>query len=82
MTEESATELQYPRATDGDIAVINLNSTRQQSWSRFCQAPLESSVAERIVEQEQLTAQFLGDLHALDRLQTLVDQLACKSPRN
>lgn len=76
MIEVSATELQYPRATDGDIAVINLNSTRQQSWGRFWQAPLQPGVTERIVEQEQLTAQFLGDLRALDRLQTLVDQLA------
>ena len=63
----------YPLATDGDIAVINLESARQQSWSRFWQAPQRPGIAEYIVEQEQLAAQFLGDLTALDRLETLVE---------
>ena len=67
--------LYYPLATNGDIAVINLASARQQSWSRFWQDPERSGIAEYIVEQEQLTAQYVGDLRALDRLETLVNQL-------
>jgi tetratricopeptide (TPR) repeat protein len=67
--------LDYPLATDGDIAVINLASARQQSWSRFWQDPQRPGIAEHIVEQEQLTAQYVGDLTALDRLETLVNQL-------
>ena len=65
----------YPLATDGDIAVINLASARQQSWSRFWQDPQRPGVAEYIVEQEQLTAQYVGDLTALDRLETLANHL-------
>jgi tetratricopeptide (TPR) repeat protein len=67
--------LDYPLATDGDIAVINLVSAREQSWSRFWQDPRRPGIAEYIVEQEQLTAQYVGDLTALDRLETLVNQL-------
>jgi hypothetical protein len=68
--------MDFPQATDGDIAVINLESARQRSWSRFWQAPQGPRIAEYIVEQEQLVAQFLGDVTALDRLETLVNQLA------
>ena len=67
--------LDYPLATDGDIAVINLASARQQSWNRFWQDPQRPGIAEYIVEQEQLTAQYVGDLTALDRLETLVNHL-------
>jgi tetratricopeptide (TPR) repeat protein len=67
-------------ATAGDIAVINLESTRQQSWSRFWRAPERPGIPECIVEQEQLTAQFVGDLAAFDRLETLVNQLARTNP--
>ncbi|MGB7750469.1 MAG: hypothetical protein WCF88_02875 [Candidatus Acidiferrales bacterium] len=67
--------LDYPLATDGDIAAINLASARQQSWSRFWQDPQRPGIAEYIVEQEQLTAQYAGDLTALDRLEALVTQL-------
>lgn len=61
--------------TDGDIAVNNLESARQRSWSRFWQAPLRPGIAECIVEQEQLTLQFLGDPNALHRLRALVNHL-------
>ena len=61
--------------TDGGIAVNNLESARQAAWSRFWLAPLRPGIAERIVEQEQLTLQFLGDPSALDRLESLVDHL-------
>ena len=67
--------LDYPLVTDGDIAVINLESARQQSWSRFWQDPQRPGIAEYIVEQEQMTAQYVGDLTAFDRLETLVNQL-------
>jgi hypothetical protein len=63
------------QTTDGEIAVINLESARRLSWTRFFQNPLRVGVAETVIEHEQLTLQFLSDLSALDRLQSLVDQL-------
>ena len=64
------------QTTDGEIAVINLESARRRSWNRFFADPLREGVAETVVEQEQLTAQFVGDVQALDRLKALVEQLA------
>ena len=63
------------RATAGDIAVINLESTRQHAWSRFWRAPERPGLAEYIVEQEGLALTFLGDCCALDRMGVLVEQL-------
>ena len=73
MIEAPDLAMDFPPATAGDIAVINLESARQQSWSRFWQAPRRPGIAEYIVEQEQLAAQFLGDLAAFDRLEILVE---------
>jgi hypothetical protein len=64
-----------PPATDGEIAAINLESTRRRGWSRFAQDPTRAGVAETVVDSERLAAQFLGDLDALDRLDALVAQL-------
>jgi hypothetical protein len=61
--------------TDGAIAVNNLESARQRSWSQFWRDPQRAGIAEYIVEQEQFTAQYVGDLSALERLDTLVHQL-------
>jgi tetratricopeptide (TPR) repeat protein len=72
MVEAIAIHLQ---TTDGEIAVINLESARRRSWNRFFADPLRKGVAETVVEQEQLTAQFVGDVQALDRLEALVGQL-------
>jgi tetratricopeptide (TPR) repeat protein len=66
-----------PRATNGEIARINLESARRRAWARFVQDPVLPGVAEGIVEMECLSAQFLGDLDALDRL----DALACEFAR-
>jgi tetratricopeptide (TPR) repeat protein len=77
MIESSTLEMDFPLATAGDIAVINLESARQQSWSRFRQAPEREGIAEYIVEQEQMTLQFLSDPGALNRLDDLVQQLVC-----
>jgi tetratricopeptide (TPR) repeat protein len=76
-------DLAYP-LTDGEIAVNNLESARRQSWTRFWRDPLRPGIAEYIVEQEQLTAQFVGDVGTLDRLDTLVHHLHrvdAESPR-
>ena len=62
------------QTTDGDIAVINLESARLRSWSRFYQDPMREGIAETVVEHEQLSAQFAGDLTALDRLEFLAKQ--------
>jgi tetratricopeptide (TPR) repeat protein len=68
--------------TDGDIAANNLESARAGSWSRFRQDPLQQSIAECIVEQEQLTLQFLADGAALDRLENLVNHLDRVDPES
>ena len=61
--------------TDGEIAIINLESARQRSWARFFADPTRDGVAETVVEHEQLTLQFVGDLSALDRVEALAAQL-------
>jgi len=68
--------------TAGDIAAINLESARQRSWNRFWRAPEQPGIAELIVEQEQLTAQFIGDLGAFDRIETLVHELIRVEPES
>jgi hypothetical protein len=74
MIEAQEIDLAYP-LTDGNIAVNNLESARRRAWSRFWRDPLLPGVAEYIVELEQFTAQFSGDICALDRLGELVSQL-------
>jgi tetratricopeptide (TPR) repeat protein len=75
MNEPASLEMNFPLATAGEIAVNNLESARQQAWSQFWREPGRSGIAEYIVEQEHLTAQFLGDLDAFDRLEHLVNLL-------
>ncbi|WP_260735482.1 tetratricopeptide repeat protein [Tunturiibacter lichenicola] len=75
MTETPILETALPLATSGDIAVINLESARGQSWNRFQRYPERPGVAGYIVEQEQMTLQFLSDARALDRLESLIEQL-------
>jgi tetratricopeptide (TPR) repeat protein len=65
-----------PTATDGEIAAINLESGRRRAWARFAQNPRLPGVAESIVDQERLAAQFLDDLDALDRLERLALEFA------
>lgn len=76
MTESPILETEFPLATAGDIAVINLESARLQAWSRFFQSPQRAGIAEYIVEQEQMTLQVLSDATALDRLDALVERFA------
>ena len=64
--------MDFAPATAGGIAAINLDSARRRSWSRFWRAPERPGIAENIVEQELLTARFVGDLTAFDRLEVLV----------
>jgi tetratricopeptide (TPR) repeat protein len=84
MTEAAGFDNEYFHTTDGEIAVVNLNSARLRSWSRFYQDPLRTGIAETVLEHEQLMAQFAGDFSALDRLGSLVEQLVqldASSPR-
>jgi len=80
MTQEAEPEVERITATAGDIAAINLESARQRSWNRFWRTPELPGVAELIVEQEQMTAQFIGDLAAFDRLETLANELIRAEP--
>jgi tetratricopeptide (TPR) repeat protein len=74
MIESPILEVNFIHATAGEIAVMNLESARQQAWSRFWQSPGREGIAEYIVELEQMTAQFLGDFCAFDRLDAMVEQ--------
>jgi hypothetical protein len=69
-------EPDLPRATDGEIAAINLESARRGAWARFAQDARLPGAAEAIVYNENLATQLLGDLDALDRLETLAKQFA------
>jgi tetratricopeptide (TPR) repeat protein len=66
--------------TDGEIAVINLESMRSRSWSRFFADLMQTGSAEAVVENEQLTSQLIGDVFALDRLEFLVAELVKVNP--
>src|SRR5262245_465318 len=57
--------------TDGEIAVINLESMRRRSWSRFYEDPMRDGAAEFVIENEQLTLEFVGDISALERVELL-----------
>jgi tetratricopeptide (TPR) repeat protein len=66
--------------TDGEIAIINLESARRRSWSKFFEDPTRSAVAETVVAHEQLALQFVGDVCALDRVAALGAQFAQSDP--
>src|SRR5271166_6563586 len=68
-------DMELPPATDGDIAVGNLHSARENAWSRFWRTPERPGLAEYMVEQEGLALEFLGDFGALDRLTLLAEHL-------
>jgi hypothetical protein len=55
----------YPRATDGEIAAINLESMRRRAWARFVQDPRSPGIAEEIVDKERMMSQFLGAHHTI-----------------
>ena len=69
-------EPDLPRATDGEIAAINLESARRRAWARFAQNARLPGAAEAVVANERLASQFLGDLDAFDRLEALASQFA------
>src|SRR5438552_13105199 len=75
MTEAVVLDNECFQTTDGEIAIVNLNSARLRSWSRFYQDPQRPGVAETVLEHEQQTAQFAGDLSALGRMEAFGEQL-------
>ncbi|MBR1163417.1 tetratricopeptide repeat protein [Bradyrhizobium elkanii] len=84
MTETALFDSECFQTTDGEIAIVNLNSARLRSWSRFYQDPHHPGAAETVLEHEQLTAQFASDLSALDRMEAFGEQLGhldASSPR-
>ncbi len=80
MTATVGSSPEWPRATAGDLAVINLESSRERAWHVLRRWPDRPGTAERIVEEEQLRAQFLGDVTAVDRLAKLSFELCGSSP--
>ena len=75
MTEAAVLDSECFQTTDGEIAIVNLNSARQRSWSRFYQDPQQAGAAETVLEHEKLTAQFASDLSALDRMEAFAERL-------
>jgi len=75
MTKATLLDSERFQTTDGEIAVVNLNSARLRSWSRFYQDPQQPGAAEIVLEHEQLTAQFASDLSALDRMEAFAERL-------
>jgi tetratricopeptide (TPR) repeat protein len=75
MVEAAILDSECFQTTDGEIAIVNLNSARLRSWSRFYQDPQQSAAAEIVLEHEQFTAQFASDLSALDRMQGFAERL-------
>src|SRR5262249_22068125 len=76
MTAIVEVDQSFPSTTDGEIAAINLESARRSAWARLARGPRLAGAAEAAVDHENWTAQSLGDLHALDRLEALASQLA------
>ncbi|MBT1510306.1 hypothetical protein KIP88_07300 [Bradyrhizobium sp. SRL28] len=75
MTEAALLDSECFQTTDGEIAIVNLNSARLRSWGRFYQDPQRPGAAETVLEHEQLTAQFAGDLSAIGRMEAFGEQL-------
>ncbi|MCP3408126.1 hypothetical protein [Bradyrhizobium sp. CCGB01] len=69
-----------PPTTDGEIATINLESARSRSWNKFFADPARDGIAGTVLEHEQLTLQFVGNLSALDRAAQLAIQLDQAKP--
>ena len=65
-----------PLATNGEIAALNLESARRRAWARFEQDPCSPGVGELIADMERLKLQFLGDVDALERLETIASRFA------
>ena len=80
MTTTAELDCAITPTTDGEIAIINLESARRRSWSKFFADPARDGVAETVVEHEQLTLQFVGDVSALDRVALLAVQLNQAEP--
>ncbi|TPL11486.1 hypothetical protein FJ938_01770 [Mesorhizobium sp. B2-4-14] len=76
MSAAASSTASWPQATDGEIAVINLESARRHAWMRFRQDPTLPDIAEAIVDMERLRIQFAGDVEALDRLEALAARLS------
>src|SRR5215475_7571169 len=68
------------QTTDGKIAVINLESRRRRSWSRFYEDPMRDGAAEFVIENEQLTLEFVGDISALERVELFAARLDQAGP--
>ncbi len=62
--------------TDGEIAALNLESARRRAWARVRYDASDPRAADAVLEHERRALQFLGDLDALDRLETLAAQCA------
>jgi tetratricopeptide (TPR) repeat protein len=74
----AASSTDLPQATAGELAVLNLQSSLQRAWEVLRRWPDRPGTVERILEEERLRAQFLGDVTTLDRLASLASE-QCRS---
>ncbi|XXT23694.1 tetratricopeptide repeat protein [Sorangium sp. So ce429] len=68
------------QTTSGDIAVFNLESSLRAAWSDYLRFARKNGAPDRIVQIEQLKAQFLGDMESPDRLDHLAAELRRHEP--
>ncbi len=80
MSRVAAELAELPQATAGELAVLNLKSSLERAWEVSRRWPDRPGCFERIVDEEQLRAQFLGDVSALDRLATLASEQCRRRP--
>lgn len=72
--------LNMPSATEGVIALINLESSRVRSWHMLNSFPDRSETKERVLQEEQQRIMYLSDATALDRLQVFAETLCHDTP--
>ena len=64
-----------PPTTDGEIRRHQSGERASAIVEPVLSDPLRHGIAEAVIEHEQLTAQFVGDMSALDRVEALTGQL-------
>jgi tetratricopeptide (TPR) repeat protein len=80
MNGMAASSAKLPQGTAGDLSVLNLQSSLQRAWEVLKRWPDRPGTVERILEEEQIRAQFLGDVAALDRLTSLASEQCLSRP--
>ena len=74
--------IDFPLATDGEIAIHNHEGVLDRCWHVILQQPDRKGSLEQLIDEENKRIQFLGDLGALDRLKLLAAELLKSRPHD